>query len=139
MGFRISSLFTAVSMAAAVTLGAGCQANPAARVPSAGELKGTWAQTGTGYEQGRPVSWENQTLVVEEAEGQGFTGYKTYQREGEPAQKEVLNGVIAPNGDILITDEDGVFRGRFLDDTIQGQYAEVGADSAAINVQLTRK
>jgi hypothetical protein len=50
-----------------------------------------------------------------------------------------VNGVIATNGDILITDEDGVFRGRLEDGTILGQYAETGDDAAAINVELIRQ
>ena len=139
MSFRISTAFAAVGAAAVITLGAGCQADSSAPAPTAADLKGTWIQTGAGYEQGKPVTWENQTAVIEEASGQGFTGFKEYTREGEPPQKEMVNGVISSSGDILITDEDGQFRGRFIDGKIEGQYGEVGDDSAAINVELSRK
>jgi len=54
-------------------------------------------------------------------------------------QREVVNGVIGVNGDVLIVDDDGTFEGRLVDGKLQGQYAEVGDDAAAINVELTRK
>ncbi|MEA5443849.1 hypothetical protein [Cyanobium gracile] len=139
MRFRISAAFTVVGAAALITLGAGCRADSSAQVPAAADLKGTWAQTGAGFERGQPVTWDNQTVVIEAAEGQGFAGFKEYTREGEPPQKEKLNGVIGSNGDILITDEDGQFHGRFVDGKILGQYAEVGDDSAAITIELSRK
>ena len=43
------------------------------------------------------------------------------------------------DGDILITDEDGFIEGTYADGVITGQYAETGADSAAINVTITKK
>ncbi|MBE35137.1 MAG: hypothetical protein CMI16_06235 [Opitutaceae bacterium] len=78
-------------------------------------------------------------MVIEEASGQGFTGFKEYAREGEQPQMETVNGVIGVNGNILIVDDDGKFEGRLVDGKLQGQYAEVGDDAAAINVVLTRK
>lgn len=54
-------------------------------------------------------------------------------------QKEAVNSAIGPNGDILIVDNDGKFEGRLVDGKVQGQYAETGADAAAINVGLSRK
>ena len=109
------------------------------QVPKGEDLKGTWSQTGAGYENGRPVTWENQTVVIEMAYGQGFTGFKEYEWESEGMQREVVNGVIGVNGDVLIVDDDGTFEGRLVDGKLQGQYAEVGDDAAAINVELTRK
>ncbi|CAN5292694.1 hypothetical protein BH09ACT8_BH09ACT8_20940 [soil metagenome] len=137
--FAITTALTAVGAATVITLGAGCQVDSSEKVPTAADLKGTWAQTGAGYERGASVTWENQTVVIENADGQGFTGFKEYTREGEPPHKEMVNGVIGADGDILITDDDGQFRGRFNDGKIAGQYAEVGNDSAAINVELSRK
>ena len=90
-------------------------------------------------QNGTPVTWQNQTVVIDEAEGQGFAGFKEYAREGEQPQKEVLNGVIGPNGDILIVDEDGTFAGQLTDGRLQGQYAESGDDAAAINLELSRQ
>jgi hypothetical protein len=125
----------------AITVGvlAGCATGTSAEVPTGEDLKGTWDQTGAGYEQGRPVTWEDQTLVIEEAKGQGFVGYKEYTREGEGPQREILNGVIGIDGEIVIVDEDGIFEGVLVDGKIQGQYVETGEDHGAINVELTRK
>lgn len=117
----------------------GCGTDTAAPVPNGADLKGTWVQQGTGYENGSPVTWENQTVVIDEADGQGFAGFKEYTREGQPPQKEIIKGVIGPGGDILIVDEDGLFEGRFVDGRMQGQYAEVGDDATAINLELSRK
>lgn len=116
---------------------AGC--GTADKAPTGEDLKGTWAQTGEGYEMGRHVTWEDQTLVIEEAKGQGFVGFKEYTRDGEEPQKEVVNGVVGVDGGILIVDEDGVFEGSLVDGKILGQYVETGRDHGAVNVELTRK
>lgn len=128
--------FAFVCAAAVIITVASCSS---VQVPTGEDLKGTWIQTGAGYEKGRPVTWENQTVVIEKADGQGFAGFKKYTREGEQPQREAVNGVIGLNGDVLIVDEDGKFEGRFVDGKLQGQYAETGDDAAAINVELTRE
>ncbi len=125
--------------AAAVSTLVGCGAETSAAVPTGADLKGTWNQAGAGYENGQPVRWDNQTVVIDEADGQGFAGYKEYTRAGEQPQKESVNGVIGPAGEILIVDEDGHFTGRLVDGTLRGQYAEVGDDATAINLELTRQ
>jgi hypothetical protein len=129
------------ALAALLTIAAsGCAAKDDAKVPAATDLIGTWAQSGAGYEEGKPVTWKDQTLVVEAAEGQAFTGFKEYANEGEDPQKEVVNGAIGVNGDIRITDEDGFFVGRLVDGKIQGQYIEVKeGESQVLNVELARK
>ena len=133
------TILGAVGAAAVICVAVGCGPDTSARVPTGAELRGTWNQAGAGYENGEPVTWENQTVVIDEADGQGFAGFKEYTREGEAPQKEVVNGVIGLNGDILIVDEDGRFDGRLIDGKIQGQYAEIGDDATAINLELSRK
>lgn len=128
---------TALAVAVVVTVAA-CGSGSSVEVPTGEDLVGTWSQTGAGYENAVPVTWENQTVVIVEAQGQGFTGFKEYTREGELPQTEAVNGVIGVDGDVLIVDEDGTFVGRFVDGRLQGQYAETGADASAINVELAR-
>lgn len=135
---------TQISVALAALLTAcvvsGCGADKPAKVPAAKDLIGTWAQTGAGFEEGKPVTWKDQTLVVEAAEGQGFTGFKEYHNAGEDPHREVVNGAIGVNGDGRITDEDGFFVGRLVDGKIQGQYVEVSkGESQVLNVELVRK
>jgi len=48
--------------------------------------------SGVGYERGVRVTSENQTMVIEAAEGQTFTRFKDYTRDGEQPQQEVVNG-----------------------------------------------
>ena len=129
----------AVGGAAVIINFASCVTKSSIQVPTGEDLKGTWSQTGAGFEKGGPVTWENQAVVIEKADGQGFAGFKEYTREGERPQKESVNGVIGFNGDVLIVDEDGTFKGRLVGGKLQGQYAEIGGDAAAINVELTRK
>ncbi len=127
----------AIGAVAALLTIASCSSLPV--IPAGSDFQGTWTQTGAGYENGSPVTWENQTLVIEKADGQGFTGFKEYTRDGEQPQKEIVNGVIGINGDVLIVDEDGKFEGRLVNGKLQGQYAEVGVDAAAINVELAKQ
>lgn len=131
--------FAAVCAAVSVLAGCAPDSNTTTKVPTGADLKGTWDQTGSGYERGRPVVWKDQTLVIEEAEGQGFGGFKEYHREGEEPQKEIVNGVVGFNGEIVMVDEDGFFEGRLVDGKILGQYVESGEDHGAINVVLSRE
>lgn len=134
--------WTVTVLALLLTVGAiaGCAADSAAKVPAAKDLIGEWAQTGAGYEEGAHVTWSNQMLVIEEAEGQAFVGFKEYTNEGEAPQKEVVNGAVGVDGDIRIADEDGFFAGRLVDGKILGQYVEVTkGESQVLNVELTRK
>ncbi|AQT80280.1 hypothetical protein B1R94_14930 [Mycolicibacterium litorale] len=132
------AVFATLGTVAALTVGA-CSTHSAAPAPTGSDLKGTWVQSGAGFEKGGPVTWVNQTVVIDKAEGQGFAGYKEYTREGEQPQRETVNGVVSSDGDILITDNDGTFRGKLVNGTVTGQYAEMGPDGAAMNVELTKK
>lgn len=136
---RRAAALTTAAAAAFLMIAAGCTTDEASSAPTGAELIGTWEQSGAGFERGVSVTWVDQVVVIESADGQGFTGFKEYTPAGEATQTETLNGVIATNGDILITDEDGVFRGRLENGTILGQYAETGDDAAAINVELVRE
>ena len=141
MKHTISAFACAAGAVIAVTCG--CSADHSAKVPTGADLKGTWIQAGDGYERGIRVTPENKgfeaTVVITEADGQGFTGYKEHTDPGEKPQREVLHGVVGLDGDILITDEDGSYRGKLVDGKIKGQYAEVGKDAAAMNVELSRQ
>lgn len=129
---------TAITAVVIITL-ASCGSDSSVAVPTGDDLEGTWIQEGAGYEDGEPVTWEDQTVVIEESEGQGFAGFKEYTRDGEQPQRETVNGVVGVDGDVLIVDEDGTFVGRFVDGRLVGQYAELGDDTAAINVELVRE
>lgn len=139
LGAPLKYVLTVVGIAAFLISASSCTTGSLVHVPTGEVLKGTWTQTGAGYERGIPVTWENQTVVIDKAFGQGFAGFKEYTREGEPPQKESLNGVIGVNGNILIVDEDGTFEGRLIDGKLQGYYAEIGDDVTAINLVMTRQ
>jgi hypothetical protein len=109
---RTITAFTCTGAAAdIIAVVSACSAAPSAKVPSGADLKGAWVQAGDGYERGIRVTPRNQmamaTVVIVEADGQGFTGYKEHTDPGERPQKEKINGVVGLDGDILITDEDG--------------------------------
>lgn len=138
MNRKLTITMAATLAAASITIAAGCGGD-SAQVPTAADLKGTWTQKAAGFEQGKAVTWSNQTIVIDTVDSQGFAGFKEYTPPGGSPQREAINGVIAPDGDILITDEDGFIEGTYADGVITGQYAETGADSAAMNVTITKK
>ena len=133
MKLALAALLTAAAVTA-------CGAETVTKIPAAKDLIGTWSQNGAGYEEGKPVTWKDQTLVVEAAEGQGFVGFEEYENEGEDPQKEIVNGAVGFDGDIRIADEDGFFVGRLVEGKILGQYVEVvKGESQVLNVELVRK
>jgi hypothetical protein len=137
MKLQIPTVFLALL---AIGVVSGCGVEKSATVPAAKDLIGTWDQTGAGFEEGKPVTWKDQKLVVEKAEGQGFAGFKEYDNEGEDPRKELVNGAVGVDGDIRIVDEDGFFVGRLVDGKIRGQYVEVKkGESQVLNVELVRK
>jgi hypothetical protein len=139
MKSKLTVAFAAVGTAAMLTVVAGCGSSDSTSVPTGADLQGTWSQSGSGYEAGNPVSWENQTIVIDKADGQGFAGYKEYTPAGGQPQKETLNGVIGVDGNILIVDEDGKFEGQLNGNTLQGQYSEVGDDATAMNLEISKQ
>ena len=133
----------ALAAAASITIAAGCgSSSDTAEVPTGADMKGTWVQTATGYDNGKLDSWKGDAagnIVFDKASGQSFTGYKTYTPPEGGAVKETMQGVIAPDGDILITDQDGFYEGTLENGTFTGQYAESGSDATALNVTWTKK
>lgn len=137
MKIRFAAVLSGLVVAAT---GSGCAGETSAKVPAAEDLMGTWAQTGSGFEEGKPVTWKDQTLVIDQADGQGFAGFKEYHNQGEDPQKEVFNGAVGFDGEIRIVDEDGIFVGRLVDGKVLGQYVEVKqGESQVLNIELTRK
>lgn len=129
-----------VAVLATAGVVSGCASGSSDKVPAAKDLMGTWAQTGAGFEEGKPVTWKDQKLVVDQAEGQGFAGFKEYHNEGEDPQREAVNGAVGVDGEIRIADDDGFFVGRLVDGKILGQYVEVQkGESQVLNVELVRK
>jgi hypothetical protein len=117
---RIAALGAGAIIAAVAGCGSDSATDSSTTVPTGDELVGTWTQTGEGFGNGAPITWENQTIVIESANGQGFTGVKQYTDNGQP-QTELINGVIGVDGTVLIVDDDGRFEGRLTDGKLQGQ------------------
>lgn len=139
------TLATALAIAGAataITLAVGCGSS-STEVPTGADMKGTWTvQSSEGFEGGKPSTLDGR-LVITQAKGQGFAGYKTYtdaEDGGTPkVLKETINGAIASDGDILYTDDDGFFEGVLQDGVMTGQYTEIGQDSTAMNVDYVKK
>lgn len=142
MNRTLLTSIAALAAAASITIAAGCGSSDSASVPTGADMKGTWVQTATGYDNGELDSWKGAAagnIVFDKASGQSFTGYKTYTPpEGGPV-KETMQGVIAPDGDILITDQDGFYEGTLENGTFTALYAETGDDATARNVTWTKK
>ena len=77
MNRKITIAMAATLAAASITIAAGCGGD-SAQVPTADDLKGTWTQKAAGFEQGKAVTWNTQTIVIDTVDGQGFAGFKEY-------------------------------------------------------------
>lgn len=141
MNRRIATAIAALGAAATITVAAGCGSSDSASVPTGEELKGTYVIAGEGYADGKPQKWDNpnSTMVIDMANGQAFAGSKSYVNSEGQKQSYKVNGVIAPDGEILITEPDAFFEGTYADGVITGQYGEMGDDAMAANITYTRK
>ena len=144
MNRTLTASIAALAAAASITIAAGCGSSDSAEVPTGADMKGTWVHSATGYDNGEFESEQGDinitAVVIDRANGQAFAGYKRYTPAGGGSpQKEAMQGVIAPDGTILITDEDGSYTGTLANGVFTSQYAESGADSAAMNVTWTKK
>lgn len=146
VGTSISSALSLAAAAATICLTAGCSTAPQPKTLSGAELKGTWMYSATGFERGKPETWKANTMVVESADGQNFTGYFEFPTDNEPdgmgapgekTMRETFNGVVTAGGDILIVDRDGRLEMKMFDGKMQGQYTD--GNPTVMNVEMVRK
>ena len=106
---------------------------------TADQLVGTWTGTNAGYEGTDPV-YVNKPLpvVVQEATGQAFLGYKEWTEPDGTAVDELITGAVTGAGQVTIVDEDGVFEGVLSGSSLSGTYVENGDDRAVLEVELTK-
>lgn len=135
-----SSVIAAGLAVAALT---GCSSSTTAEDQSAvtgDQLVGTWGGTNAGYEGIDAVYVDKPlTLVVQEASGQAFFGFKEWTEPDGAVADEFIRGVVTPGGLVTIVDGDGVFEGVVSGSTLTGTYVEVGDDAAALEVELTKQ
>jgi len=136
-GFRIPRGAFVIGMGVAALLVSGC-ADGSGEEFSVSDLEGTWIQSGKGFEQGQSITWDNQKIVIETTDESGFAGYKEFTRD-EGLQRETLNGVLGPDGLVVISDTDGFYEGRFINGNFVGIYIETGEDSTVMNVTFVRE
>lgn len=139
MNRHLTTALAVTCAAALITVAAGCGSSSSAEVPTGADMKGTWTSTGSGYENGKAVTWQSSTIIIDKAVGQAFSGNEKYTASGGVVFKEPIQGVIAPDGDILIVEEDGFYEGTLENGVFTGQYAEIGDEPTAMNVTLTKK
>ena len=136
-GFRIPRGAFVIGMGVAALLISGC-ADGSGEEFSVSDLEGTWIQSGKGFEQGQSITWDNQKIVIETTDESGFAGYKEFTRD-EGLQRETLNGVLGPDGLVVISDTDGFYEGRFINGNFVGIYIETGEDSTVMHVTFVRE
>lgn len=139
MNRHLTTALAVTCAAALITVAAGCGSSSSAEVPTGADMKGTWTSTGSGYEDGKAVTWQSSTIIIDKAVGQAFSGNEKYTGSGGVVFKEPIQGVIAPDGDILIVEEDGFSEGTLENGVFTGQYAEIGDEPTAMNVTMTKK
>ena len=143
---RTSMSAIAAAVAGVACLTAGCSTASDAKALDGEALKGTWTYSGTGFERGQPETWKDNTMVIESADGQKFTGYVEFPTDAEPdsagapgqkTMREQITGLVTPAGDILIVDPDGRLEMKMFDGKLQGQY--VDGNPTVMNVEMVRK
>ena len=139
MNRHLTTALAVTCAAALITVAAGCGSSSSAEVPTGADMKGTWTSTGSGYENGKAVTWQPSTIIIDKAVGQAFSGNEKYTASGGAVFREPIQGVIAPDGDILIVEEDGFYEGTLENGVFTGQYAEIGDEPTAMNVTMTKK
>ncbi len=139
MNRHLTTALAVTCAAALITVAAGCGSSSSAEVPTGADMKGTWTSTGSGYEDGKAVTWQSSTIIIDKAVGQAFSGNQKYTASRGVVLREPIQGVIAPDGDILIIEEDGFYEGTLENGVFTGQYAEMGDEPTAVNVTMTKK
>ncbi len=136
---RLTTALGVTCAAALLTVAAGCGSGSSAEVPTGADMKGTWTSMGSGYQNGKAETWLSSTIIIDKAVGQAFSGNQKYTHSGGVVLRETIQGVIAPDGDILIIEEDGFYEGTLENGVFTGQYAEMGDEPTAMNVTMTKK
>lgn len=139
MNRHLTTALAVTCAAALITVAAGCGSSSSAEVPTGADMKGTWTSTGSGYQDGKVETWVRGTIIIDKAVGQAFSGNEKYTASGGVVVSETIQGVIAPDGDILIVEEDGFYEGTLENGVFTGQYAEMGDEPTAANVTMTKK
>ena len=141
MNRHLTTALAVTCAAALITVAAGCGSSSSAEVPTGADMKGTWTSTGSGYENGKVETWVRGTgtIIIDKAVGQAFSGNEKYTASGGVVFREPIQGVIEPDGDILIVEEDGFYEGNLENGVFTGEYAEIGDEPTALNVTLTKK
>ena len=125
-----------VAGVAAVAL-TGCSSSPST---TGNDLVGTWTGTHAGYEGPEAVYVERSlTLVVQEANGQAFFGYKQWTDELGNVADEMMKGAVTEDGQITIVYTDGLIEGVVSGSTLTATSVEMGEDGAVLEVELTKQ
>lgn len=115
----------------------GCSSSPST---TGSDLVGTWTGTNAGYEGPETVYVKQSvTLVVQEANGQAFFGFKEWTDEEGNLADELMKGAVTEDGQITIVDSDGLIEGVVSGSTLTGTYVEMGEDGAVLEVELTKQ
>ena len=125
-----------VAGVAAVAL-TGCSSSPST---TGNDLVGTWTGTNAGYVGPEAVYVERSlTLVVQEANGQTFFGFKEWTDEAGNVADQMMKGAVTEAGQITIVDMDGLIEGVVSGSTFTGTYVAMGEDGAVFEVELTKQ
>ena len=135
MRFRsLPAILVAGAVAVALT---GCSSSPST---TGNDLVGTWTGTHAGYEGPEADYVERSlTLVVQEAKGQAFFGYKQWTDELGNVADEMMKGAVTEDGQITIVYTDGLIEGVVSGSTLTATSVEMGEDGAVLEVELTKQ
>lgn len=123
---------------------AGCGGSDA--VPAASSLVGSWKGEAVGYSTGNKEEAFPLTIAITEADdangtfaGERRAAAADASRVGMNTPNAVIDGVVSPWGEISMVNDGGEYTLELEGDTLVGRYLEVGEDSGAKAVTLTRQ
>jgi hypothetical protein len=95
------------------------------------DMIGNWKGQQIGFEMGQSEE-KHSSFFIKQANGQAFSGSKTWGYKGKPGVDEMIHGVIFKNGKVYIADEDGYSFGQLSrDGELSMVYLEASKDDSA--------
>lgn len=128
----------ALSVALAAALLSACSSGSSPSV-EAEQLVGTWVGTNAGYEGGDTFVSQDVQVVITEVSGNAFVGAKEWTDAQGVTGTDVVKGVVGPDGRVIIVDSDGIIEGTVSGSELIGVYTEVGEESTAFSVTMTKQ
>lgn len=106
---------------------------------SGNDVVGTWVGTYSGFNSNDEyVTWDME-LEINESEGVGFRGYRSFVDELMNPATTYVKGVVAADGHVTMHESDSVFQGTLDGTELKGTFLGAGDTQSIFVVDLTKQ